>query len=656
MKYILKNDYIAENGISRRWVNLQIRDGKLKEIKIDKTKYIIIEDIQPPEKEIKLNDETKFNIVETKKEEYKERIKAIAIYIRNHGRDEKSNKRIEEILREIKVLNERGIRIKGFGQRNIQIMIKKLLNGATGLNRKMRADKYRKRLKLIKEKPAVYDLTIDLICDLLMKDPLHSLRNAIDRARYESEKNEELWEMRAINLYTLKNWMNQEMKSAGFKTVMEYANHRNEWRKRLAYVKGAFTKDITFREVYAVDDRKADVAGALEYNPESGRMETKKVYMWTCCDAHTGQVLGFSMKANDFNEEDLIILMMRVFKRYGLPKKKIIYDNGLMSGERCRQFFNRLHLEAAGVVAEAQKEYSPTDKATIERIHKMMKEETDIYNKNFVGSNHQKEGRHEGLALSPEMTTALISEEVCRYESYFEGYFMDRPRDFAIPGIEHLKDNTGRVSIRRITEHYYRNYKMREISDEQLCYAYMKYDVVKNLENYFIKFKKELYLPAEPLSPALNDSSYRYFVAYNPNDLNSLYLYTAQDILDKITGAVYKKGDKICRMDSLANLSSDDKKMKIAIYNKKIKKHTLALANAYRGRFAANKEIANIVIDRDDRLYDIAKGQIKEIENMIKNAVPSERIEEMLETTDNEIDRETAFSEDAINKINDIEI
>lgn len=654
MNYLTIEQFQKQQGLSRRTIYYKIQRGELLATKINGVKYIVEEKSQTPE--VKFNSETKDNIIQVKKAEYMDRIKSISIYIKNHGRNAKSQEMIQSILDEVKTLEGRGIKIKGFGQRNIQIMLKKHLDGITEIKRKMRKDKFTTKVKIAQERPELYDRAIDLISHFYIADPLHSLRNAIDRTRYESEKREEMWDIRAINFYTLRSWVNREFKASGMKNLHEYFNHRNIWRKKLAYVEGSFTRDIGFMDVYAVDDRKADVAGAWDWDAEKGEFVRKKVYMWTCCEAHTGKVLGFEMQARDFSEEDLIVLMMRVFKQHGLPNKKVIYDNGLMSGERCTQFFNRLHLESAGVIAEAQTAYSPTDKATIERIHKMMKEETDIYNKNFTGSNHPVEGRHEGVTLSPEETLALISEEKNRYTAYFEGYFLDRPRDLQIPGIEHLKDNTKRVSIRKVCEYLYQKHSKREVTDEQLCYSYMKYDEVKHFDNYFIKYQKELYLPAEPLSPAFNEPSYRYFVAYNPNNMNSIFLYTAQDIIDRITGALYNRGDLICRMDSISNLSIEEKKMKVAKYNKSIKKHTLELARSIRGRYAVNSDIANIVIDRDDEMVNVAKEQEREIAAMIKNAVPAERIEEMLNNAQEPVESDEAFSENMLQTLNDIEI
>ena len=654
MRYLTIEDYCERYNVKQRTVYYQLQRGLLNSTKITGKKYIIVE--TPETEAVKLNEISSTVVVANKKQEYKERIKTIAIMIRNNGRSEKTENMISDIIKEIKILKERGIEIKGYGQRNIQIMIKKYLNGATELKRKTREDKFKPRVKLVKERPEIYELAIDIISDFYLKDPLHSLRNAIDRTRYECEKREDLWEVRALNFYTLRKWLTDEFKASGMKTISDYINHRNIWRKRLGYVKGAFTHDIGFRDVYAFDDRKTDVDGAFDFNKETGKLEKKKVYMWSCVDAHTMEILGFKMQAKAFCEDDLLMLMMQVFKQYGLPNHKIIYDNGLMAGERCSQFFNRLELEAVGVCAEAQKAYSPTDKATMERVHGFMKMETDIYRKNFVGSNHTDESRHEGVTLSPENTLHLIEEEVKRYEAYFAGYYLDRPRDLGIPNLDYLKDNTGRMSIRSVRDHYSMHHKVRVISDKQLCYAYMKYDIIKNFENYYIKFKKELYLPAEPLSPCFSEPTYRYFVAYNPNNLNSIYLYAAQDIIDKIYGVMYEKNTLICRLDSLAHLSSDEKKAKVAIYNKKIKKHTLQLANAYRSRLATEHNIANVIVDENAEIVNVAREQECAIANMINNAVPEYKIREVLETETQQVDEQEAFSEDTIKTLGDIHI
>jgi hypothetical protein len=129
-------------------------------------------------------------------------------------------------------------------------------------------------------------------------------------------------------------------------------------------------------------------------------------------------------------------------------------------------------------------------------------------------------------------------------------------------------------------------------------------------------------------------------------------LFSAQDILDVLTGESIAKDQCICKLESLANLDADEKKKRVAIYNKKINKAMKELANSYRNKFALHKDLHNAVVG-DEGMLDITKQQVKAVENIIKNSIPEGKIETALTTLANgepEINIEEALSEESIKK------
>ena len=603
--------YSVEEGICERTIYRKIKNKELKSIKIGTERYLVMTDL--------IDEETAENILLGKKEEWNEEIKrANIIYRQNGGACKKTGEIISEIMRDVerteKIINQK---IRGYDRRSLQGKIK---SGKT--ERKTRADKFKIRNRNLKQ-DETFIKAMELIERYWIQDPLHSLSNAIDRAIYEAKNNEQYWEVAAVNYYTLRRQVNQVIRQSGLRDIHEYMNHLNLNRKRNAYVQGAFTDDVEFMEVYSLDDHKFDVAGAWVFNERTGQMEQKKIYSWMCIEMKTMKILGYEIKAEPFQDSDIIRMMMKVIRKWGAPKGKVICDQGLGADRWVREFFNK-----AGIILEPQAAYSPTKKANNERIYKFFKEEIDIYCENFTGSEHPTEGRHRGLELSPEQTTELMSEAIKRYDKYISTYYEERPRQRDIKGIEEIKDNTGRVSIRALYEHYNQQHKKIEIKDRLLRYAYMKDDYVKGFDGYYMKFKGEIYIEEdEAISLAIYDRAYKYQIAYNPDDMNTIDLYAIQDIMDRITGRMIEKGEYVCTLNAIRALDYDEKRKAVTKHNKKIKKAILELASALR----ETKETVNMAINGDGKLIDIKKQEEKAIADILRNSIPIDRIANILE-------------------------
>jgi hypothetical protein len=158
----------------------------------------------------------------------------------------------------------------------------------------------------------------------------------------------------------------------------------------------------------------------------------------------------------------------------------------------------------------------------------------------------------------------------------------------------------------------------------------------------------------------MNDPSYKFYIAYNPNDMNIIDLYTAQDIEDRIYGEYFQKNSYICSLESLANLESHEKKARVAIYNKKINKAMKELAVNFRAKYAVNKDIANAAIS-DQGLIDVARDQTRQVEQIIKSHMPAEAIvhalDEAAESNGNDtVNYDDAFSPESISSMNKIDV
>lgn len=644
MSLLTSEQYIKQENIDRATYYRRIKSEKIIPIKVNDCTYVYsTSDIKT------FSEKEKSLFIEARAEEWKSQLnEAHTLYKVNNKSTKQTTSIIDSIYQDVIHYEQMlDTKIKGYDRRSLQIKVK------TGsINRKSRTEKSPFRNKVLKSRPEAFEKAMKLV-STYFQDALGSLNLAIDRAMRYAKDNEEYYEVAAINIHTLRRHISKAFKQSGYSTIHQYLNHYNSFRKSLAFAKGSFTNDIQFGEVFSMDDHKFDIAGVLDWNEVESKFEQKHLYSWFVVEMKTMYPLAWSIKATPFNEEDIVKLLMRCFRQYGLPTSKLICDQGLGKSERIKDFCQKLDL-----VLEPQEPYCPTQKAVNERLFGIIKEECDVYNENFTGSNHPVEGRHRDRTLSPEETTELTNEAVNRYENYLAGFYLDRPRTREIKGIEHLFDNTGRVSTRQLWDHYYKSFQPKKISDIQLRKAYMKYDTVKTFENFYIKFKKEIYIPDNnaDLSIVLNDKSYNYTIAYNPDDLNKIDLYSNQDIIDRLTGDLIAKGQYVCTLESLANLPVEEKKRRVAVYNKHINKKIKELASNFRAKGAVEKNLINAEVG-DTGMKTVIKEQTKQIENVIKNSLPLDTIDAIISAGEKEeVNIDNATSDESISNLNNIQI
>lgn len=639
-KLISFKDYCAVNDINERSLYRYIETGKVQVVKMGGERCIV-------EQNAIDGDGLKL-ILKAKKEEWNNRIiVANNIYSANGRSTDETTAIINEVEKDVITWKKfLMVKIPGYDKRSLQRKVK-----LGKIDRQMRSDKFSIRNKVLAQ-PGVLEKTLELICEVLHQASMLSVEGAVDRAIYYAKQNEEYYEVAAVNIYTLRRQVTNHIKQSGFRNLHEFTQHYNLFKKKYAYTKGAFTHDTEFMAEYQVDDRQSDIAGCWVWNEASGKFELKKAMHWQVIETTTMMVLGRQLKSTPFTEEDLVKMMMGVFKTYGLPKRRVVYDNGLMNGSRCQEFFAKV-----GVLAEPSKPYSPTDKAMRERMNRFQKDESDNYQENFVGATHPTEGRHRGDKLSPEQINELFSEAEKRYDNFFQGFYMDKPRELGLQGVDHLRDNTGRVTIRQAFDYLYQTHEPIMVSNIKLRYAYCKNDVVKSFDNYYMLFKKELYMPTKPLSLVLNDPAYKYIVAYDPMDLNKIDIYADQAILDKLTGDLISKGQYVATLEAISTLDADEKKQRVTVYNKQVKKAMKALVTATREKYSTNGKVYNDAVNSDGALVNIRKQQEAQVEDIIKRSLPIDRIETAIQKTGTErIDINESLSEESFNSLDDLNL
>ena len=89
---------------------------------------------------------------------------------------------------------------------------------------------------------------------------------------------------------------------------------------------------------------------------------------------------------------------------------------------------------------------------------------------------------------------------------------------------------------------------------------------------------------------------------------------------------------------------------------KSINKYALKLANSYRAAYTTEHNVPNLVIDNDNTLIDVAKQQEKIIADMIKSAVPANKIEDIIESDNTGMTDEELFGDENFEKLRQIEL
>ena len=610
------NEYAQEKRVTRRCVELWIKAGKITSTKIGGKVYII------DDKEF---EENKDEVII--KDDVKERWDAMLNRAIKLFKQNTTHPEIKAITDKIIKENEK-LKLRGYDYKSLR---RKITRGI--IERKPRSDRFTIKQEILKDK---MDVIMSKLTSYFIKDGGAKLNYAVDRLLMEAKENEELWEIAAIKKSTIYQAVNRAIKAGGFRTAHELFNHHNLYEQKRIRAHGSFTNDIGFMDVWALDDHKMDVAGAWVRNDNTGKMELRQVTSWVLIEAHTMMPLAWKVKFGSFNNDDIVDLIAQAILKYGLPKQKIICDQGLGADNRVKQFCYK-----AGVTLEAQMAYQPTHKATVERFFRLVKDETDALQTNYIGGNHPVEGKHSGLALSPDATQELIEEAINRYDDYFMHMCQRRPRKRGIKGIEKWLDETGRISIATLFENYRRDYTPDHIDIKTLRAAYMKIDDRPRRFINSIKYQGDWYMPLEVQSPSLNGR--KYFIAWLPFERQTIDLYAAENFMDTVFGVEYSKGDYVCSLTSQSALSPDERKAKVSKINRETRKLVRSLIPA-----GLTDEVRT-----DGSISSVRKSAERTLMNTLRNTLSPDKIQTVIDSVKEKPDEITNESEDYLIKNTD---
>lgn len=604
--------YLQEhNTISRRTLFRYIKRGLIKSKKMNGRLYI-------EDETIKL--EAQASIQKLHKDLIKKIKQELDDIILYQGKEDRKAV-IEKITKIVNYWKAQGLMIKGYDEKSIYRKINK------GPNRKKRGDWYQIKNPLLAKMFESHILP--LAAHIYLKHAKPTVRGTVDRLIAYAERNEDFYEIAAIPRETLYKAVNREFKNMGLPALHEYQNHYNSWySNNMAKVKGYWTDDIKFMDWILGDDNKRNVASAWVYNEEKRCNELKQIKSWNWIEAKTGRVLAFINKTDDLTTKDVILSLIMALKENGLPNQGIIIDNGIGSSKEFKEFFERLNFgieyyQCGGkIILKLGKPYHPTSKAPIERSFGWTKDEFDGYNfKNFVGDNHKKEGIHTSNSLTPEKADYSFEEYDRLFRQYIGGYYETRPRTRIINGKREL------ISIRDYWDREMESYAIKPLDERVLRYAMMiekELTIKTGVLNISIEGYVNDYLPVNNYS-TLPPSFYnkRFKILYSPADLSNIDLYAMEEFIDRVDGLDIKAGDYICTLASVGKV--DEKSMMISKYNnnvvKEIKKMAVKVINVD----------TDSVINQDGRVIDTPKLFRRELNRIISEEKPMQKIIEKAE-------------------------
>lgn len=409
------------------------------------------------------------------------------------------------------------------------------INNPNAIERKPRADKHVIKNEILKN--GAMDKLRYLASLVFTKHAKKNISQICKLVLYYAKQEEAYSELNQVPFVTLYRSLNKDFTNSGFKSLHQYLNHYNKFYGNMPVVQGVFTDNIKFMDHFIIDDHKADVFKVKVYNKRTGKDEEKQVQIWSCIEAKTMKVLSVMLKAESFTAEDLILLIAKAFAQYGMPRISIMADNGLARSERFQQFIDRIWLRTKHPLQiDYSKAYTPTNKATIELMHGLWKNEFDSYFNNFVSPDKINDSRHTDLSLTPAMSDFYFQEYQEKFLNYLDTYYQKIDRTRVIDGIRQ------QISIEKYFNEQWTNYIKKDISNRDLRYA-MGIERITKLKMSGIKLFGDIYLPMDAISLPLLDHPVKIF--YNPNNLNEIDVYAIESIIDGIENKTYHKGDLI---------------------------------------------------------------------------------------------------------------
>jgi hypothetical protein len=363
------------------------------------------------------------------------------------------------------------------------------------------------------------------------------------------------------------------------------------------------------------DDHKMDIDKVLVWNPYRKVFEKKKVEGWFWMDGKSGKVLGYVIKHESLKAEDLILSLMDVLKKYGKSTRGILMDNGLGRSAKFQSFVSK-----AGLSLRFCKPHDPTGKAPVERMFEMFKYEFDVRFKNFTGSNHQVEGRHPTLELSPPAPDITFEEYANMFEQYVYGFYETRNRNRVISG------KAFNISNRDLFNYYWKGWEFKPIEDTILRFAYQKCKIKTWNDSLTIKIDKveNVFVSIPPLSRVLKGR--KLAVYYDNKDYSDADLYATEYLEDHDTGEIFYPNAFIKTIININRLPNPKNVEIVTRLNKKIQSTTRDLGKLHTDVYLVNHEdrrdLLHASVDSTGAIASTREELERKYTHDIKNAVP----------------------------------
>lgn len=458
-----------------------------------------------------------------------------------------------------------------------------------------------------------------------------SARNAVDLLLYnvklELEKgNDQRVELLVPSVrQATYRWFLKWIDNNGIKQVVLMANHYNAWRDKFEVrSKGAFTNDINFMDYWAIDDHKFHVSGGEQWDELLRNLQMEDLQMWSCIDMYTMKPLAYVFLTEAPTSEDIINLLIQAIQGYGLPKKAILFDNGrVVTASNVVKFVEDLKRhpdvyqhEVLTEAFEPCRAYSPTEKSNIELFHSILEREASPFIKNFT-SGRRENGRHSTAKLSPEECENTIEELKQFYTNYFEGYFLDRPRDLE------RKGKFIQCSYNELFKNHSREYKFLRIDDSTIRSAYCQSKIITYNAQVKIKINRvEHVWVAQDYFSYIFDGK-QFLAKYLSNNLRTLDLYALTRIsgVDRYTGEefYYEKGQLVVTLVNLGMMEKDERKALQVRLNKQKRKALKAVESSIVNAVVAkNPLIAGLEVNSNNELVNIRKKIQKQAKDIVE--------------------------------------
>lgn len=545
--------YLDLKGIGKRAFYYQIEQKKIFKKELDGEIFVI-------DPEISMSDEARMTLrADANKELELLVLKANAYRPKYLPEGTKFHcKEIKQIVNEIQtkanIWRRKGVELRGWSK---SACYKKIENPGL-LNRKKRSDLFVCKNPQL-AKPSVYESLKSLYMKLYFNNHCKkpSLRMICKKIQMKAQKTEEFYEIASIPFSTLYDNVRKINERYAHGLVHLQQNNASHFARKRAYVEGAFTADIGFMEWFAMDDHVMEVEGAWVYNEIKSIWEKKKVYLWTVIECKTLYPIAYHIMADNFNAEDIKLLMLRSLTNIGQPTKGILMDNGLASSRKCSEFLDRL-----GIIHDPGPAYEPMHKAVQERIFGFIKNEFCSDWSNYIGGGRE-EVRHTTKKLSPEECDFTVKEFIEKFDDYMEGFYQTNIRTRTD---DYKKVET---SIRDDFEKRYLDYLPQFIDPVKLRASFMVAKVKYFSLQHLLFGDQGVFIPDTDkiLDPVLQERNYLCY--YNPLDLSEIDMYAMEDILIQKTGEVIEEGQLVATLYNQRGKSAELKRKQVAVINKK---------------------------------------------------------------------------------------